>query len=102
MSTQLLRIIYFMAMSLFIELSTRWVWKAACHSSLKYEDEVFNYQLKEAGHKISSVSNWLIDTSPTPYKTMVLVYFPSAFKVLPVIGGMISFIGYFSDKYSCI
>ena len=52
MSTQLLRIIYFMAMSLFIELSTRWVWKAACHSSLKYEDEVFSYQLKEAGRKI--------------------------------------------------
>lgn len=97
MSTQLLRIIYFMAMSLFIELSTRWVWKAACHSSLKYEDEVFGYQLKEAGRKMSSVSNWLIDTSPVPYKTMLLVYLPSPFKILSAIGGMISIIGYVSD-----
>lgn len=97
MSPQMLRIIYFMVMSLFIELSTRWLWRAACHSSMKYEDEVFAYQLKEAGHKRKSVSNWIIDTSPTPYKTMALVYFPSVFKILPIIGGMISFIGAFSN-----
>ena len=97
MSLELLRIVYFMAMSLLIELSTRWVWKAACHSSLKYEDEVFAYQLKESSHKIKNASNWLIDTSPTPYKTMALVYLPSLIKILPVIGGMISVISYFSD-----
>ncbi len=86
-----------MAMSLFTELCTRWLWKAACHSSMKYEDEVFAYQLKEAGHRIKSVSSWLIDTSPTPYKTMALVYLPSIIKMLPVIGGMFSFISFFSD-----
>lgn len=90
MSPQLLRIVYFMAMSLAATLCTKWIWKAACHSSLKYEDEVFRYQLKGAEHKHGSAADWLIDTSPTPYKTMLLVHIQSIIKLLPTVGCMFS------------
>ena len=77
---------FFIAMKLLIPHSMKWLWRKVCHSSLKTEDEVLSFQLAEAQNKIKFVTDWLIDTSPTPYKTLFLDSLHSLISGLPFIG----------------
>ncbi|MBR6620335.1 MAG: hypothetical protein IKK85_08320 [Clostridia bacterium] len=86
MSPELLRLMFFIAMKLLLPHSLKWLWRKVCHSSLKYEDEVLSFQLAEAQNKIKFVTDWLIDTSPTPYKTLFLHSLHSLISGLPFVG----------------
>lgn len=98
MSPELLRLMFFIAMKLFTNLSLKWLWKIVCHSSLKTEDEVLSFQLAEAQNKIKFARDWLIDTSPKPYKTLFLYSLHSLISGLPFLGSAFAFIALVSQK----
>lgn len=74
MENHFLRIIYFV---LFIPVShfcIEWIWTAACRSSLKREDDVRQYEIENRNLRGQSfVNDWVINTSPTPHKTLLIV-----------------------------
>lgn len=98
MENHLLRIIYFI---LFIPVShfcIKWLWTAACRSSLKREEEVRQYELENRNFKgRSNGSDWIINTSPTPHKTLLIITLHSLFFIPGPIAMGISVMAYFVE-----
>ncbi len=74
MSNEIIRLIYFGFFVPITDLSLKWIWKAVYRSSHKRESNVERYEQENLRmhRKHSGISDWLIDTSPNPYKTRLI------------------------------
>lgn len=98
MENHLLRILYFVLFIPVAHFCVDWLWTAACRSSLKREDDVFRYQIENRNFKGESyVNEWVINTSPTPYKTLLIVTLHSVFFIPPPIAMGIAVMAYFVE-----
>lgn len=80
MENNFLRIIYFVLLIPVSHYCIKWLWTAACRSSLKREEEVREYELENRNFKGQSyASSWIINTSPTPHKTLLIITLHSLF-----------------------
>lgn len=80
MENNFLRIIYFVLLIPVSHYCIKWLWTAACRSSLKREEEVREYELENRNFKgQSNASSWIINTSPTPHKTLLIITLHSLF-----------------------
>lgn len=73
MPTELIKIIFIIVALPVSDFCLKWVWKAIYRSSYKTEDEVDCYIYKHRGTKPPNITGWLVDTSPSPYKTLLLI-----------------------------
>ena len=71
----IVKIFYFLLLMIISDRCLKWIWKAVYRSAYKKEEDVERYE--ESGrfgrHKDYTTS-WVIDSSPTPYKTLTLVW----------------------------
>lgn len=98
MENHLIRIIYFILLIPVSHFCIEWIWTAACRSSLKREEEVRRYEIENRnfrGH--SNVNGWVVDTSPTPHKTLLLVTLHSLLFMPGPIAMGISVMAYFVE-----
>lgn len=98
MENHFLRIIYFV---LFVPIShfcINWIWTAACRSSVKHEDDVRQYEIENRNFKGQSfVNDWLINTSPTPHKTLLIVTLHSVLFIPGPVATGIAVMAYFVE-----
>lgn len=98
MENHFLRIIYFV---LFIPIShfcVKWLWTAACRSSLKREDDVRQYEIENRNFRgQSNVNDWVINTSPKPHKTLLIVTLHSILFIPGHVAMGIAVMGYFVE-----
>lgn len=98
MENHFLRIIYFV---LFVPVShfcIKWIWTAACRSSLKREDDVRQYEIENRNFKgQSNVNDWVINTSPTPHKTLLIVILHSILFIPGPVATGIAVMAYFVE-----
>lgn len=98
MENHLLRIIYFVLFIPVAHFCIKWIWTAACRSSLKREEEVRRYEIENRNFKGESrVNDWVINTSPTPHKTLFIVTLHSVFFIPPPIAMGIAVMAYFVE-----
>lgn len=98
MENHLIRIIYFILLIPISQFCLKWLWTAACRSSFKRESEVRQYEIENRNFKgQSNASGWLIDTSPTPHKTLLLVTLHSLLFIPAPISHGISIMAYFVE-----
>lgn len=98
MENHLIRILYFILLIPISQFCLKWLWTAACRSSLKRESEVRQYEIENRNFKgQSNASGWLINTSPTPHKTLLLVTLHSLLFIPAPISHGISIMAYFVE-----
>ncbi len=98
MENHLLRIVYFVLFIPVAHFCVKWIWTAACRSSLKREEDVLQYQIENRNFKGESpVNDWVINTSPTPHKTLLIVTLHSLFFIPPPIAMGIAVMAYFVE-----
>ena len=76
MSNEIIRLICFGLFVPITDLSLKWIWKAVYRSSHKRESDVERYQQENLRmhRRHSGINAWLIDTSPNPHKTQLIIW----------------------------
>ena len=98
MENHLLRIVYFVLFIPVAHFCIKWIWTAACRSSLKRVEDVERYEIENRNFKGEShVSAWVINTSPTPHKTLLITTLHSVFFIPPPIAMGIAVMAYFVE-----
>ncbi len=89
MSNEIIRLICFGLFVPITDLSLKWIWKAVYHSSHKRESDVERYQQENLRmhRRHSGINAWLIDTSPNPHKTQLIIW-AYYILLLPSLAGM--------------
>lgn len=101
MSDVIIRAILFSALVPLTDLSLKWIWKAVYRSSYKRESDIerYKYENMRTNSKNSGINSWLIDTSPNPHKTQLLI-FAYYILLLPALAGMaLSHFGVFTTAF---
>ncbi len=89
MSNGIIRLICFGFFVPITDLSLKWIWKAVYRSSHKRESDVERYQQENLRmhRRHSGINAWLIDTSPNPHKTQLIIW-AYYILLLPSLAGM--------------
>lgn len=76
MSNEIIRLICFGLFVPITDLSLKWIWKAVYRSSHKRESDVERYQQENLRmhRRNNGINAWLIDTSPNPHKTQLIIW----------------------------
>lgn len=76
MSNEIIRLICFGLFVPITDLSLKWIWKVVYRSSHKRESDVERYQQENLRmhRRHSGINAWLIDTSPNPHKTQLIIW----------------------------
>ncbi len=76
MTNEIIRLIFFGLFVPVTDLSLKWIWKAVYRSSHKRESDVERYHQENLRMKRrhSGINAWLIDTSPSPHKTQLIIW----------------------------
>lgn len=101
MSNVIIRAILFSALVPLTDLSLKWIWKSVYRSSYKRESDIerYKYENIRTNSKNSGINSWLIDTSPNPHKTQLLI-FAYYILLLPALAGMaLSLFGVFTTAF---
>ncbi len=104
MSKEIIRLICFGLFVPITALSLKWIWKAVYRSSHKRESDVERYQQENLRmhRRHNGVNAWLIDTSPNPHKTQLIIW-TYYILLLPSIAGMaLSNFGLFTNAFDSI
>ena len=101
MSNEIIRLICFGLFVPITDLSLKWIWKAVYRSSHKRESDVERYQQENLRmhRRHSGINAWLIDTSPNPHKTQLIIW---GYYILlsPSLAGMaLSNFGLFTNAF---
>lgn len=101
MSNEIIRLICFGLFVPITDLSLKWIWKAVYRSSHKRESDVERYQQENLRmhRRHSRINAWLIDTSPNPHKTQLIIW---GYYILlsPSLAGMaLSNFGLFTNAF---
>ena len=101
MSNEIIRLICFGLLVPITDLSLKWIWKAVYRSSHKRESDVERYQQENLRmhRRHSGINAWLIDTSPNPHKTQLIIW---GYYILlsPSLAGMaLSNFGLFTNAF---
>lgn len=71
----IIKIFYFLLLMIISDRCLKWVWKAVYRSAYKKEEDVERYrELGRFGRRKDYTTSWVINSSPTPYKTLALVW----------------------------
>ncbi len=101
MSNEIIRLICFGLFVPITDLSLKWIWKAVYRSSHKRESDVERYQQENLRmhRRHSGINAWLIDTSPNPHKTQLIIW-GYYILLLPSLAGMaLSNFGLFTNAF---
>lgn len=104
MSNEIIRLICFGLFVPATDLSLKWIWKAIYRSSHKRESDVERYEQENLRmhRKHSGINAWLIDTSPNPHKTQLIIW-AYYILLLPSLAGMaLSNFGIFTPAFDSI
>ncbi len=104
MSNEIIRLICFGLFVPVTDLSLKWIWKAVYRSSHKRESDVERYEQENLRmhRKHSGINAWLIDTSPNPHKTQLIIW-AYYILLLPSLAGMaLSNFGIFTPAFDSI
>lgn len=83
----ILKIFYFFLLMIVSDLCLKWVWKAVYRSAYKREEDVERYRnLNATSRHADNTTDWVINSSPNPYKTLTLVILFYA-GLLPAVAG---------------
>ena len=101
MSNEIIRLICFGLFIPITDLSLKWIWKAVYRSSHKRESDVERYQQENLRmhRRNNGINAWLIDTSPNPHKTQLIIW---GYYILlsPSLAGMaLSNFGLFTNAF---
>lgn len=104
MSNEIIRLICFGLFVPITDLSLKWIWKAVYRSSHKRESDVERYEQENLRmhRKHSGINAWLVDTSPNPHKTQLIIW-TYYILLLPSLAGMaLSNFGIFTPAFDSI
>lgn len=104
MSNEIIRLICFGLFVPITDLSLKWIWKAVYRSSHKRESDVERYQQENLRmhRRHGGINSWLIDTSPNPHKTQLIIWIYYIL-LLPSLAGMaLSNFGIFTPAFDSI
>lgn len=104
MSIEIIRLVFFGLFVPITDLSLKWIWKAVYRSSHKRESDVERYQQENLrmNRRHNGVNAWLIDTSPNPHKTQLIIW-TYYILLLPSLAGMaLSSFGIFTPVFDSI
>lgn len=101
MSNEIIRLICFGLFVPITDLSLKWIWKAVYRSSHKRESDVERYQQENLRmhRRHNGINAWLVDTSPNPHKTQLIIW-TYYILLLPSLAGMaLSIFGIFTPAF---
>ncbi len=104
MSNEIIRLICFGLFVPITDLSLKWIWKAVYRSSHKREIDVERYQQENLRmhRRHSGINAWLIDTSPNPHKTQLIIWFYYILLLPSLVGMALSNFGIFTPAFDSI
>ena len=83
----IVKLFYFLLLSIASDRCLKWVWKAVYRSAYIREEDVERYrELTAFSRRRDNTTGWVIDSSPNPLKTLSLVFLFYA-GLLPAIAG---------------
>ena len=104
MTTEIIRLIFFGLFVPVTDLCLKWIWKAVYRSSHKRECDVERYEQENLRmhRRHSGISAWLIDTSPKPHKTQLLIWIYYILQLPSLAGMALSNFGLFTSSFDSI
>ena len=102
MTSEIIRLIFFGLFVPVTDLCLKWIWKAVYRSSHKRECDVERYKQENLRmhRRHNGINAWLIDTSPKPHKTQLLIWIYYILTLPSLVGMALSNFGIFTSDFS--